>query len=86
MKWLGLSDIEAKDERQEDQFTDVEARELASKALAALSTQQRQVVSLHMVGYDGAEIANALSMNVKTVSVHLSRARQTLKTLLRFWL
>lgn len=85
-RFVDLTEIEAKDERQEDQFTAVDTRALVSEALTALPTQQRQVMSLHLAGYRGAEIANALSMSVKTVSVHLSRARRTLKDLLRFWL
>lgn len=60
-----------------------EARELVSRAIAALPPRQRTVIHLKEIeGYSTREIADLLSVGENQVRTILSRARKTLKQIM----
>jgi RNA polymerase sigma-70 factor, ECF subfamily len=70
--------------RPDDTIAEVDARDAAVRALAALSPRQRAaVVLVDLLGYDSKEAARMLGIRASTVRMHTSRAHAALKETMR---
>ncbi|MGB3455465.1 MAG: sigma-70 family RNA polymerase sigma factor [Litorimonas sp.] len=58
------------------------ARDRLLAAVRRLPVASRQVVSLHLEGFEGVEIADALGLSAGNVRVRLHRARDALKQIM----
>jgi RNA polymerase sigma factor (sigma-70 family) len=66
--------------RSDDAIGEVDARDVAVRALATLSPRQRAVVVLtDLLGFSSEEVAGMLRIRASTVRVHLSLAHAALK-------
>ena len=64
----------------DDGIAEIEARDVAVRALAELSPQQRAAVVLtDLLGYPSEEVGRLLGIRASTVRMHVSRGRAALK-------
>ena len=76
----GLDDL-VDSEQNIEAATDLSlARDRLLTAVRTLPLPQRQLISLHLEGFDNRDIAEALGMSAGNVRVRLHRAKEILKT------